>query len=72
MSSKLSMKSSLIAPCGMNCSICMVYLREKKKCPGCRVFDKSEPVSIAICKIKNCVTFKKSKSNFCFKCKEYP
>jgi len=67
-----SMKSSIIAPCGMNCGICMAYLREKNKCPGCRVFDKDEPVSIARCKIKNCLTFKQSKSKFCFKCKDYP
>jgi hypothetical protein len=72
MNSKLSMKSSLIAPCGMNCGICMAYLREKKKCPGCRVFDKDEPVSIARCRIKNCANFKNSKLKFCFECEEFP
>ena len=72
MNPKLSMKSSLIAPCGGNCGICMAYLREKKKCPGCRVFDKNEPVSIAKCKIKNCATFKRSKSKFCFECEGFP
>jgi len=66
------MKSSLIAPCGMNCSICMAYLRDKNRCPGCRFFNKREPVTIAKCKIKNCTTFKRSKSKFCFKCKVYP
>jgi uncharacterized radical SAM superfamily Fe-S cluster-containing enzyme len=30
---------SLIAPCGMNCSICSAYLREKNKCPGCRLMN---------------------------------
>ncbi len=30
---------SIIAPCGMNCSICMAYLRGKNKCPGCRGID---------------------------------
>ena len=66
------MKSLLIAPCGMNCSICMAYLRDKNKCPGCRLFNKNEPVTIAKCKIKNCATFKKSKSKFCFDCEEFP
>jgi len=66
------MKSSLIAPCGMNCSICMAYLRDKNKCPGCRLFNKNEPVTIAKCKIKNCATFKSSKLKFCFKCKKFP
>ncbi len=66
------MTNSLIATCGMNCGICMAYLREKKKCPGCRLFNKSEPVTIAKCKIKNCSTFKRNKLKFCFKCIEYP
>jgi len=25
----------LIAPCGMNCSICVSYLRKERRCPGC-------------------------------------
>jgi len=62
----------LIAPCGMNCSICMAYLRKKNKCPGCRKFNKKEPITIAKCKIKNCTTFKKSKLKFCFECEEFP
>ena len=66
------MKSLHIAPCGMNCSICMAYLRDKNRCPCCRLFNKNEPVSIAKCKIKNCVTFKRSKSKFCFQCEEFP
>ena len=66
------MKTLLIAPCGMNCNICMAYLRNKNKCPGCRFFNKSEPVTIARCKIKNCETIKNRKIKFCFKCKDYP
>lgn len=38
-------KISLIAPCGMNCSICMAYLREKNKCPGCRGNDIDKPIT---------------------------
>jgi hypothetical protein len=66
------MKNILIAPCGMNCSICMAYLRVKNTCPGCRLFNKNEPVTITKCKIKNCATLKKSKSKFCFECEEFP
>ncbi len=33
------MDVSLIAPCGMNCGICLAYLRTKNVCPGCRVND---------------------------------
>ena len=56
----------------MNCGICYAYLREKNKCPGCRLFNKDEPVSIAKCRIKNCATLKKGKSRFCFQCEEFP
>jgi hypothetical protein len=67
-----SMKGSLIAVCGMNCNICRAYLRDKNKCPGCRLFNKNEPVTIAKCKIKNCATLKRSKFKFCFKCDKFP
>ncbi|MBN2117149.1 MAG: DUF3795 domain-containing protein [Anaerolineales bacterium] len=65
-------KISLIAPCGMDCGICMAYVRDKNKCPGCRARDRNEPVSVARCKIKNCATFKRSKSKFCFECETFP
>jgi hypothetical protein len=66
------MNSSLIAQCGMNCGICMAYLREKNKCPGCRLFNAKEPVSIARCKIKNCEVIRKSKIKYCFECSSFP
>ncbi len=65
------MKSSLIAACGMNCGICYAYLREKNKCPGCRLFDAQEPVSIVWCKIRNCELIKKGKVKFCFECDSF-
>jgi hypothetical protein len=66
------MKSSLIAPCGMNCGICMAYLREKKKCPGCRGSNENKSFSCANCKIKNCIELNKNNLKFCFKCKKFP
>jgi hypothetical protein len=70
---KPRIKLELIAPCGMNCGICMAYLREKDKCPGCRGSDANKKVTCSRCKIKNCLTFKKGKTKkFCFECKEYP
>lgn len=65
-------KNSLIAPCGMNCSVCMAYLREKNKCPGCRLFNAEKPVTIARCKIKNCEVIQKDKAEFCFNCSDFP
>jgi len=66
------MKSSLIAPCGMNCGICMAYLREKKKCPGCRAADTNKTITVIRCKIKNCPELNKNNLKICVKCKKFP
>lgn len=65
-------KISLIAPCGMNCGICMAYLREKNKCPGCRGADDHKPVTRISCKIKNCDTFQNGKATYCYECPNPP
>ena len=63
----------LIAPCGMNCGLCMAYLREKKHCPGCNGDDAQKPsVSCVRCGIKNCETLKDIKSGLCVDCAQYP
>ena len=62
----------LIAPCGMNCSICMAYLREKNKCPGCRGSDIGKPVTRVKCKIKTCEVFQNGEARYCFECKKFP
>jgi len=67
---KRKLKAQLIAPCGMNCGVCMAYLREKNKCPGCRAADTDKPLSCVRCRIKNCETIAKSKSKFCFECEK--
>lgn len=63
---------SLIAPCGMNCGICMAYLREKNKCPGCRAADTPKAISVIRCKIKNCETIQKGEAKYCFGCDHFP
>jgi hypothetical protein len=65
-------KFSLVAPCGMNCGICMAYLREKNQCPGCRGTDIKKPVTRARCKIKTCKIFQKGNAKFCFECGNFP
>ena len=65
------LKAQLIAPCGMNCGICMAYLREKNKCPGCRARDTNKAISVVRCKIKNCETIQKGKVEFCFECEKH-
>jgi hypothetical protein len=65
------LKAQLIAPCGMNCGICMAYLRDKNRCPGCRATDTDKPLACVQCRIKNCETIEKSKSKFCFECEKH-
>ena len=63
---------SLIAPCGMNCGLCLAFLREKNKCPGCRIPDDKKPVTRKRCKIKNCPKLKESRSGLCGECTPFP
>ncbi|MBM3156568.1 MAG: DUF3795 domain-containing protein [Chloroflexi bacterium] len=66
------MRTELIAPCGMNCGICMAYLRQKNKCPGCRAPDVDKAVSVLRCRIKNCAAFQNGKAKYCFECDGFP
>jgi hypothetical protein len=68
----MSDENLLIAPCGMNCGICLGYLRNKRKCPGCRGDDAQKMASCTRCVIKNCETLKSNKSGFCYECAIIP
>lgn len=65
-------KTSLVAPCGINCEVCIAYLREKNKCCGCRGADLNKPITRVKCKIKTCEILINNKAKFCFKCKNFP
>ena len=67
-----SIKGSLIAPCGMNCGICLAYLREKRKCPDCRGSNENKSYNCVNCRIKNCDELIKNNSKYCFQCKKFP
>jgi hypothetical protein len=63
----------LIAPCGMNCGLCIGHLREKKPCSGCfKIDDVNTPKVCRSCKIVNCDLLAETVSGFCFDCKRYP
>lgn len=64
--------SQLIAPCGMNCSICRAYLRKRNRCPGCRAEDKDKPLSRVLCKIKTCPYLAQYTFTFCHECENFP
>lgn len=62
----------LIAPCGMNCGICIAYLREKKPCSGCRRESENKPKHCISCVIVNCDKLSETKSGFCMDCQSFP
>ncbi len=67
------MNQKLIAPCGMNCAICLGYLREKNKCLGCREMSENKPFYCRKCIIANCEILKKNKWKYCSdKCEKFP
>ncbi len=67
-----SLHADLIAPCGMNCALCMGYLREKNTCAGCRMGDDGKAKSCLACTIRRCETPRSNTSGFCFECDAYP
>lgn len=65
--------SGLIAPCGMNCGICIGHLREKNRCGGCfRKDDDHKPKTCRSCNIANCERLHKTESGFCYECERFP
>jgi hypothetical protein len=63
---------ALVAPCGMNCRVCLAYLRNNNRCNGCRIEDPNKKKSSVQCVIKNCSLLAGTASNFCYDCEKYP
>ncbi len=73
MIAKSTIIPELIAPCGMNCAICIGHMREKNKCLGCRGIDENKPKGCRKCVINSCHILKKNRMLFCSeKCEEFP
>jgi len=63
----------LIAPCGMNCNLCIGHLRDKKPCSGCfTADDPNKPAVCRSCTIVNCVHLAETPSGFCYDCSKFP
>lgn len=70
----------LIAPCGMDCHLCMAYFKKIGKMPqrqnipclGCRSKDAGKAKSCLACRIKNCSKRIKNHGLFCFECDSFP
>ena len=68
------MKPELIAPCGMNCGICIAYFgyrsdggKRAKACIGCRPSRKSCAFIM-----KQCKYLPAKAVEFCFECQDFP
>jgi len=72
LNSIINLKTSLIAPCGMNCGLCLGYHRTKNKCTGCNSTGSNKPNHCINCLIKLCDSLQANHSRFCFNCKKYP
>jgi len=72
------MKEELIAPCGMNCSLCVAYIFgkndlnkkgfHKKYCPGCIPRGKNCMFALS----NHCDLIGKGKVRFCYECNTFP
>jgi hypothetical protein len=62
----------LIAPCGINCRLCMAFEREMNVCPGCRGEDTRKMKSCRNCRIKNCENLVTGRFIYCFECDAFP
>ena len=68
----------LIAPCGMNCNLCIAYLRDKNNCPGCTLMGlknngQSNKTYCRKCIIKNCSIIGENNWKYCSpRCKIFP
>lgn len=61
---------SHIAPCGMNCALCMGFQREKRKCHGCNIDDPNKPGYCRSCFVVTCE--KREEEDLCFDCEDLP
>ena len=66
------MDTQLIAPCGMNCGICLAYLRNTSVCHGCWNINLNKSKSRVACSIRNCELLQKTDSKFCYECAKFP
>ena len=62
----------MIAPCGLNCTVCSEALRKESSCVGCRNEGYKGEYCANICKIVKCEIRKTLPDGFCDECPQYP
>ena len=65
----MAIAKRLIAPCGMDCALCIAHLRKNNPCQGCRQAEQNKPKTRIKCQLRTCP---KRKGKYCFKCAEFP
>lgn len=64
--------TQLVAPCGINCRLCMAYGRKVDPCPGCRIDDPNKKPTCLNCRIKNCEKLVNGSYQYCDECADFP
>ena len=65
--------ADMIAPCGLDCSICCRALRKDRPCPGCNGPDENKPEFCAKrCGIILCRKRRENRYRFCDECPDFP
>ena len=65
--------ANMIAPCGLDCSLCKRALAETNPCPGCHGPDENKPEFCANrCGIVLCRKRKENGYEYCDECPDYP
>ena len=69
---KKRMDAIMIAPCGMNCGLCLGHQRDKNQCLGCRIDAPNKRKSCTQCSIVKCDNRKGNQMDYCYVCESYP
>ena len=70
---KNAVRAEMIAPCGLDCSICSRALAEKDPCPGCLGPDENKPEFCSKrCGIILCRKRQENGYTYCDECPDYP
>lgn len=63
----------MIAPCGLDCSLCQATLKEENPCPGCNGSDENKPLFCRErCGIILCEKRRNNQYKYCDECPDYP
>lgn len=65
--------AEMIAPCGLDCSLCSQAHKAENPCLGCRGPNENKPEFCSTrCDIIQCEKMKNNKYRFCDECSEFP